>query len=210
MQIDIERVTVAFGDRVVLDSFSATLPSHSVTAIVGPSGSGKSSLLAAIAGFLKPQDGRVRYRDAECDAIEPTPELIGWVSQGANALGRRSVIDNVAIGAMGAGTDLRESYRIAAVALERVGLTPRAQMLSRNLSGGELQRVGFARALASSRPIILADEPSSSLDSESTRSLAQLLQSLRATATIVVATHDPILMRAAAHVVELRDFGDAA
>lgn len=206
MEIHIEDVSFRFGDREVLTDFTADIEAGRVTALVGPSGSGKSTLLGGIAGYVRPTTGRVTVSSGSRSRREiPRPEHIGWVPQGANALAGRTVLDNVMIGVLSRGVGLREATGIARTALDKVSLGDRAASLARELSGGELQRIAFARALASGRPIILADEPTSSLDAANTRNIVDLLYALRSTATVVVATHDPALIDAAERCVNLRE-----
>jgi len=206
VRVEVDSVTLAFGQNVVLENFSAKFNAGKITALVGPSGSGKSTLLAAMGGFVKLRSGKIRLRrDTDSQQALPVrPEHIGWIPQGANALGARTVTDNVMIGVLSAGLSLRESRTKAHEALELVGMTHRRDALARTLSGGELQRVAFARALASQRPLILADEPTSSLDEENTANIVDLLHGLRANATVIVATHDPAVIGAVEEVVHLR------
>lgn len=206
MEIHVENVSYRFGEREVLTDFSADIEAGRVTALVGPSGSGKSTLLGGIAGYVKSATGRVTVSAGPQSPREaPRPEHIGWVPQGANALSGRTVLDNVTIGVLSRGISLREATGIAQAALEKVSLGDRVGSLARELSGGELQRIAFARALASGRPIILADEPTSSLDAANTQNIVELLYALRSTATVVVATHDPALIDAAERCINLRE-----
>ena len=108
------------------------------------------------------------------------------------------------IGPLSEGAGLGPARTRALGALAAVGLTDLAGKIARQLSGGELQRVSFARALAADKPVIFADEPSSSLDARNTARIAELLHALGSRATIVVATHDPLLIEAAQDQVHLR------
>lgn len=206
MRVEVDQVTLAFGQNIVFSDFSATFRPGKITALVGPSGSGKSTLLAAMGGFVKLRAGKIRLFESKEDskALEVRPEFIGWIPQGANALGARTVTDNVLIGVLSAGLSLNKARAKAAEALDLVGMTHRRDALARTLSGGELQRVAFARALASQRPLILADEPTSSLDEVNTSNIVDLLHDLRANATVIVATHDPAVIGAVEEVVHLR------
>lgn len=211
IEVVVEDVAFAFGDRTVLSEFSACFHANKVGALVGPSGSGKSTLLAAIGGGSEPTSGRIRLRSS-IDSSESSPraEDVAWVPQGANCLGARSALDNVLLAPLSEGVTFRDARRRARDALHLVGLLDRAESLARTLSGGELQRVSLARAIASSKPIILADEPTSSLDAENTAAMADLLHTLTAGATIIVATHDPLLIDAADYFVEIRGRDHAA
>lgn len=211
LEVLVDSVSFVFGDRVVLDDFSTVLHPGQVGALVGPSGSGKSTLLNAVGGLVTPRAGSVTLRRVDDGTVTgPSPELVAWVPQGANCLGARSALDNVMLGPLSGGQPLPVARRTAYDALGRVGLADRASSPARTLSGGELQRVSFARALASSKPIILADEPTSSLDAASTEVVAALLHSLSVDATVVVATHDPLLIEAATYAVDIRRRSRAA
>src|SRR5699024_6453165 len=120
--------------------------------------------------------------------------LVAWVPQGSNALGRRNVLDNVLIASLADGLPMPRARAVALEALDQVGLAARAREQARHLSGGELQRVALARALASGRPLVLADEPSANLDAANTDMVADILARIESRATIIVATHDPILV----------------
>ncbi|QIK84520.1 ABC transporter ATP-binding protein [Sanguibacter sp. HDW7] len=204
MEVQVEQVSIAFGDVHVVDDFDAVFAPGRVTALVGPSGSGKSTILAAVAGFLRPRSGRIVVVGDDGTPGPPHPRHVGWVAQGANALGARTVRDNVMIGALGDGLDVPAAAAAADTALAQVGLTHRADALARTLSGGELQRTAFARALATRRPLVLADEPTSSLDAAATQTIIDLLRGLRSDATVVVATHDPAVIEAAQDRVDMR------
>jgi putative ABC transport system ATP-binding protein len=204
MRIEVRAASASFSGRTVFERFSADFRSNQLSALVGPSGSGKTTLLGAIAGYGGLTEGDVVYVEDDGAAAPPARDQVVWVSQGANALGARSALDNVLLGPLSSGYSLAAARDVSRAALSDVGLGNLANQLARQLSGGELQRLAFARALASGRPIILADEPSSSLDASNTEAIAELLQHLRARATIIVATHDPTLMAVAQHVVDIR------
>ncbi|HEY4752362.1 MAG TPA: ATP-binding cassette domain-containing protein [Candidatus Limnocylindrales bacterium] len=205
MRIEVIGASLRFGRRVVFADLDAVFPAGVVTALTGPSGSGKSSLLAAMSGYLRLTRGSVVTVDDDDRRSSPKPVDVAWVPQGTNSLGARSALDNVMIGALAEGDRLPAARRRALDALEAVGLWERAGAVVRTLSGGELQRVGFARALATSKPLIFADEPSSALDAANTHLLADLLAGLNTRATVVVATHDPVLIDAAHTRVDLRE-----
>ena len=220
IEISVHEVSFRFGQREVLTNFSATFAPGRVTALIGPSGSGKSTLLGCIGGYVRPATGHVSLRSVAgtprvganlaLPALVPgeelasRPEYVGWVPQGANALGARTVLDNVMIGVLSAGGSLEAAREAALSALDQVGMADRAHSFAREVSGGELQRIAFARALASGRPVILADEPTSSLDEANTRNLIDLLHTMRSAATVVVATHDPAVIDAVQDHVRLR------
>lgn len=204
MQLEVLQATRSFRGRIVFSDFDATFPGNAVTALVGPSGSGKSTLLAALAGIERLDSGHVRLCDRDGSTRVPTADQFAWISQHSNALPARTALDNVLIGPLSRGTDLTTARLLAAEALQAVGLEALTNRPLLDFSGGERQRVCFARAIASGRDFILADEPSSSLDAENTRRLARILESLQTRATIIVATHDPVMMSAAEIVISMR------
>ena len=205
MRVSVTGAAIAFGDFTVFSGFSARFEQGRVTALVGPSGSGKSSLLAAIAGYQPLAAGAiVLHASPEDPPQAPSPHVVAWVPQGSNALGRRTVLDNVLIASLAAGRQREEAADIAVDALAQVGLADRVAEQARRLSGGELQRVAVARALASGKELILADEPSANLDAANTDELAATLHRLVTRATVIVATHDPLLVSAAHDAVHMR------
>lgn len=203
MHIKVNDASIAYKARIVFEEFNATFEDGVVTALVGPSGSGKSSLLSAMGGYQRLAAGQITVVQGT-DHLTPDPTLVAWVPQGSNALKARTVLDNVCVAPLAEGKSLADARAISHDALHKVGLVEHSQDTARTLSGGELQRLAFARALASTRPLLFADEPSASLDEKNTRGIAQLLQDLNSTATIVVATHDPVLIDSAGAVVSIR------
>ncbi|WP_331227683.1 ATP-binding cassette domain-containing protein [Georgenia sunbinii] len=196
---------IAFGGITVFSGLSATFEPAQVTALVGPSGSGKSSLLAAIAGHQPLAAGRVEHHPAGATTPQPpSAQFVAWVPQGSNALGRRTVLDNVRLASLAAGHSMPAATARARAALAQVRLSDRVDHQARRLSGGELQRLALARALTSGKALILADEPSANLDGANTELVAQILAGLVSEATIIVATHDPVLVDAADAIVPLR------
>lgn len=206
MRVDVTDVSKAYGRAEVLRHVSVRIVANRVTALTGPSGSGKSTLLSLIGGAAAPDAGEILLGPG----LRPDPALVAWVPQGANALTHRTALDNAAIGALAAGHSLDEAHRRAHDALELVGLSPVAGRVAKQLSGGELQRVSFARALCADRELILADEPTANLDQRNTLRVAELLTRLGRRATVIVATHDPILVEAADEVVDLRSLNAAS
>lgn len=211
VQIDVVGATIRFGETTVCADFTAHFPAARVTALVGPSGSGKSTMLAVLSGYQPLSAGRIELRDDPTSAPLPTdPARVAWVPQGANSLSRRTVLDNVAIAALSDGASLSVAHDRAIDALETVGLGALLQQQARRLSGGELQRTALARALASGKDLILADEPSANLDAANTELIAEILNGLTSRATIIVATHDPALVAAAKATVYMRKEANVA
>ena len=203
MHVELHDVEIAYGDQVIVRHLTATVRENRVTALTGPSGSGKSSLLAVIAGFQEPTSGRIEYVQ-DGVASPPDSRSVVWVPQGANALPNRTVLDNVAISALADGIQRSDANERATAALGLVGLGKKTSILAKTLSGGELQRVALARGMTSGRPLIFADEPSAGLDLDNVRLIAKLIRDMSGVATLVVATHDELLQDSADEVVDLR------
>jgi ABC-type lipoprotein export system ATPase subunit len=167
--------------------------------VTGPSGAGKSTLLAMMAGLLKPDAGRVIVEardvwaldDSERDGLRA--QRIGCLVQDAYFLDSLDVLDNVAIVLLLAGRDRRTHRERARALLDRVGLADRASSPPAVLSGGEKVRLSLARALANDPPLVLADEPTASLDRANAEHVAALLDALVRDEgkTLIVATHEP-------------------
>ncbi|MCC7137637.1 MAG: ABC transporter ATP-binding protein [Planctomycetes bacterium] len=178
-------------------------------ALVGPSGSGKSTLLALLGALDRPTSGRVVFDGADLlrasDAARTrVRRRIGIVFQGGPTLRRVTAVDNVGMPLVARGVPAAEREARARAALGRVGLADRAGSPPEELSGGELQRLGVARALVGDPELVLADEPTSSLDRENAAAVADLLSAAHAEGrTVVVATHDDALVARATRVVEL-------
>ena len=197
----------------VLQGASLTLAAGEVVALVGPSGSGKSSLLH-IAGLLeKPDGGNISLGgaviDTENEATRTALRLqhIGFVYQAHNLLPEFTAQENIALPARLAGRARASAMQDALIALERLGLADRATHLPSQLSGGEQQRVAIARALANQPSLVLADEPTGSLDAAAGEKVADLLfaEAREQGTAILLATHDLDLAARADRIVRLHD-----
>lgn len=203
MRLVAEGIAVRYprADRLVLTEASLAVEEGESVAVLGPSGSGKSTLLAVLGGLLVPTRGDVRV---EGGALRPG-DACAWVLQTTNVLPERSALENVAVAGQVHGLPRRAALADAAQRLEAVGLAERAAQAARVLSGGELQRVVIARALASRRPFILADEPTGQLDRSTSSAVLDALFTAAGGAGVVVVTHDPAVAERCARVVRIDD-----
>jgi putative ABC transport system ATP-binding protein len=184
-----------------------------VVAVRGRSGSGKTSLLNVIGGLDRPDAGTVRLGDREVTAMDDEAllalrrEHVSYVFQSFGLVPILTARENVGIPLRLREVEPSERERRVAEALEHVGLDGHAEHRPDELSGGQQQRVGLARALVSGPDLLLADEPTGQLDSETGHGIMRLIARLakEETMTCVVTTHDPALLAAADRVLELTD-----
>jgi putative ABC transport system ATP-binding protein len=196
-----------------VDDVSTSVQKRELVAILGPSGSGKTTLLLLAAGLLRPDQGSVRFQGSDLATLSKREMLtyrrtkLGFVFQGFNLVAGLTATENVAMPLLLRGVEHRAARRGALEALESVGLSARAGHLPGRLSGGEQQRAAIARALVGEPQLILADEPTGNLDSETGDEVLELLTVLprrRGAATILV-THDIRIAQAADRVLQMRD-----
>lgn len=181
--------------------------------LAGPSGSGKTTLLSILGCVLSPSGGRVRLFDEDISTTRESemPRLrlsyIGFVFQGHNLVASMTAEENVTFQLQLRGWDMRSAKREAARLLERVGLGDKVDRKPEELSGGQRQRVAIARAIAGGPPLILADEPTASLDAKSGLSITEMLKELARERhhTVVVVTHDSRIFHLADRLVHLED-----
>lgn len=186
-------------------------PGESV-AIIGPSGSGKSTLLHILGLLDRPTGGSYRFAGVETSSLSDDNQArlrnraIGFVFQSFNLVAGESALENVAAPLVYAGVKRRERAERAAAALERVGLADRMRHDPSQLSGGQRQRVAIARALVTEPPLLLADEPTGNLDSDSTRDILEVIATLHAQGiTVVTITHEQEIAAQAQRVVHIAD-----
>ncbi len=194
-----------------LKGISLHIPEGEFIAIMGPSGSGKSTLMNLIGCLDQPSSGRYILDGYDVSALSDDQlawirnRKIGFVFQSYNLIPRASAVHNVEMPLIYAGDNQQRRER-AMAALESVGLLERASHLPNELSGGQQQRVAVARALVTDPAILLADEPTGNLDSESSLEIMRLLRNLNQQGrTIVLITHESDIAAFAQRVVRLRD-----
>ncbi|MEU5953014.1 ABC transporter ATP-binding protein [Streptomyces sp. NPDC047525] len=220
MSLTLEDITLTYADGegrlTALDGVGLDVPAGTLTAVVGPSGSGKSSLLAVAATLVTPDRGRVVVGGTETGALSAAERAelrrrrMGIVFQQPNLLASLTALEQVELMARIDGRGRRRSREVRERArdlLDTVGLAGLAHRRPHQLSGGQRQRVGIARALMNEPAVLLVDEPTSALDHERGAAVLELLGRLTrewGTATVLV-THDRERLSLADRVVELVD-----
>jgi putative ABC transport system ATP-binding protein len=202
------------GDETVhaLAGVSFEIARGDYCAIVGPSGSGKSTLMNILGGLDKPTGGRIVIDGADIGTLTDEQlaifrnRTIGFVFQSFNLLPRLTALENVELPMIYAGRLHSERRALAQALMQRVGLGERMGHKPTQLSGGQQQRVAVARALAGKPALILADEPTGALDTNTGKEILALFSELnREGATIVIVTHDLEVAAAAKRTIEMRD-----
>jgi putative ABC transport system ATP-binding protein len=196
-----------------LRDVSFTVPEGELLAVRGRSGSGKTTLLNLIGGLDTPESGRVVVgpwevtRSDETDLRRMRRETVGFVFQSFGLIPVLSSAENVGVALRLTRTPAREREERVRLLLAMVGLAGQARQRPYELSGGQQQRVAIARALAHEPRVLIADEPTGQLDSETAQSIMQLIRAVVRDqgVTAVVATHDPLLVHHADRVIELSD-----
>ena len=211
--IEIENINKSYGSLQVLRDVCVDIHQGEVVSIVGPSGAGKTTLLQIIGTLDKPDSGSIIFNGTDVLKLKGR-ELahfrnrnIGFVFQFHQLLPEFTALENVAMPALLGGTKQSEAYKRAGELLQYMGLSERTNHKPAQLSGGESQRVAVARALINNPSVILADEPSGSLDSQYKRELHDLFFRLRSemNQTFVIVTHDELLAQQADRVLHMRD-----
>ncbi|KPF46516.1 amino acid ABC transporter ATP-binding protein [Rhizobium sp. AAP43] len=217
--ITLSHIIKRFGEATILNDISLTAPEGSVTALVGPSGGGKSTLLRSINLLEQPTSGAVQIGDARIEfqpgrkvafaEIQKVRCETGMVFQNFQLFPHRTAIENVIEGLITVQKWPREKAKIRAIELlTKVGMAHKADAWPAELSGGQQQRVAIARALAPSPKVLLCDEPTSALDPELAGEVVDVLSQLASEGTtMVIATHDLRLASKIAHQVVFLEAG---
>lgn len=211
--IDIKGITKSFGKLQVLKGIDLHIDKGEVVSIVGPSGAGKTTLLQIIGTLDRPDSGTVVIDGTDVSRLSQKKLAdfrnlhIGFVFQFHQLLPEFTAIENVMIPAFIAGKGRREAKARAEELLQFMGLADRASHKPNELSGGERQRVAVARALVNNPAVVLADEPSGSLDSKNKAELHQLFFDLRDKygQTFVIVTHDEELAKLTDRTIHMKD-----
>ena len=212
--IEMHGITRVFegSERAVLDNLDLVVERGEFLAIIGPSGSGKSTLLNAIGLLDTPTSGTYSLFGKNTEGLsdrerdEMRRDHLGFIFQSSNMLLDETSTTNASMGLRVQGVPYGERLQRTEETLEFLGLSDRASIRTRYLSGGEKQRCAIARALATRPPLILADEPTGNLDSHNSAKVIEILQRINATGcTVLVITHDPEVAAAARRVIRIED-----
>lgn len=211
--IEVTDINKSYGTLQVLRNVNVTINKGEVVTVVGPSGAGKTTLLQIIGTLDMPQSGSIMYdgvdvmKMKERDLSQFRNKNIGFVFQFHQLLPEFTTLENVAIPALIGGARQADAYSRAKELIGYMGLSGRLEHKPSELSGGERQRVAVARALINNPSVVLADEPSGSLDSRNKQELHNLFFDLRREFghTFVIVTHDETLSENADRVLYMRD-----
>ena len=202
----------------VLKGVDLSMKKGELVALMGPSGCGKSTLLNIIGGLLKGDSGSIKISadppmkygtKSPNQVIEVRRKGVGWIFQDFHLLDHISSLENVILSLELAGMSSEIAEQRAISAMERVDLSERMRFMPNELSGGQQQRVAVARAIAGSRPLLLADEPTGNLDVKAGESIIELFKELCADPenpiSVLMVTHDPLLASKADRMLLMRD-----
>jgi lipoprotein-releasing system ATP-binding protein len=211
--IELQGITKSFGSLQVLKGIDLNIQRGEVVSIVGPSGAGKTTLLQILGTLDRPDTGVLRYGETDVFNLKEKElarfrnEHIGFVFQAHHLLPEFTALENIMIPAFIGGMGKKEAKARAEELLAFMGLSDRAQHKPNELSGGEKQRVAVARALVNNPAVVMADEPSGSLDTKNKEELHQLFFDLRERfgQTFVIVTHDEGLANLTDRTIHMRD-----
>jgi len=208
-----ENIEKSFGSVRAVQDVSLTIAAGEFVAIMGRSGSGKTTLLQLLAGLESPTAGRILFRGQDISRLDEDRlalwrrEHVGLVFQAFHLIPTLSAAENVAFPLYPTALPAKERRQRALARLEQVGLAHRAGHRPGQLSGGEQQRVAIARALINHPHLILADEPTGNLDTQSSAEIMELFRQLNRQegVAVVVVTHDPEIAAQAGRMIEMKD-----
>ena len=195
-----------------LDHVNLEIERGEFVAIIGHSGSGKSTLMNMLGCLDIPTSGSYFLNGKDVSAMKDNQlseirnQEIGFIFQGFNLIQNLTAVENVTLPLIYRGVGKKERNELALNALEKVGLSHRLEHRPAQMSGGQQQRVAIARAIAQAPPIILADEPTGNLDSNSTKEIMQILRELHGEGrTVILITHDNEIAEQADRVIKISD-----
>ena len=209
----LKKIYAVDGEKIeVLKDLTLSVPKANFIALCGPSGSGKTTLLNIIGGIDRPTNGKIYVAGQDLTLkdedflSEFRCQHVGFVFQAYNLVSTLTMAENIAFPMEWMRKPEREIEKRVTELLETVGLQHRANHFPSQLSGGEQQRVAFARALANDPELILADEPTGNLDAKNSQKIIQVLQLLKEQGkTVIVATHDSQITKLADQIMCLED-----
>ena len=223
--LEIDELKKGFGSKTfntrieVLKGINLKINKGELVALMGPSGCGKSTLLNIIGGLLPADSGKIELSNTTEESFEYGTEKpnkvvdvrrngVGWIFQDFHLVEHLTALDNVAMALEISGIEQELAEEKAKAALTTVGLGDRIEFGAEQLSGGQRQRVAVARAIAGSRPLLLADEPTGNLDAESGNDIMKLFKLLRKGSnpiSVLMVTHDPNLASQADRMLLMKD-----
>lgn len=211
--IEIRNITKSYDSLQVLKGIDLDIVPGEVVSIVGPSGAGKTTLLQIIGSLDRPDAGSVKYDNSDIFSLKEAQlarfrnQNIGFVFQFHQLLPEFTLLENVAMPALIGGAKRSDAYERARELINYLGLKDRESHRPAELSGGERQRAAVARALINRPKVVLADEPSGSLDSKNRQELHKLFFDLRRdmNQTFVIVTHDETLAADCDRIIKMRD-----
>jgi putative ABC transport system ATP-binding protein len=213
----VENIKVTYGTGraavCALDDVSLKFQAGQLVLVMGPSGSGKTTLLSILGCLLKPDSGRVFMNGREVTGLcedergKLRQQNIGYIFQAFRLFRSLSALQNILVAMEIAGRKGQTAKDAAMQALFEVGLADRAHLKPKELSGGEKQRVAIARALINNAPIILADEPTASLDGTAGHQIAEMLLRIAEAQKrlVVVVSHDPRMIQFGHRIIKMQD-----
>lgn len=212
--LEIKGLKKCYGRKRALNGVDLKVAQGETVVIMGPSGCGKSTLIRCINRLTEPDEGIIKLQnenitDMSLDELLKVRRKIGFVFQHFNLIRRLTILDNVSMPLRLHGVDLEEAERRAEIALGKVGLAHKLEDTPEELSGGEQQRVGIARALALEPEIMLWDEPTASLDPILVGEVIEVMEDLvrEGKTTMVIVTHELFFARRAADRIVFMDKG---